>query len=95
MFNIAVFEQMGDMKLFGEHPPRDRRLEILQLSMILNLCQVCRDVIKQYTASELLGSLYLNDTHKIWPLGPPYIAQRHAYKYVVYTAKHMAMYGIT
>ena len=24
-----------------------------------------RDVIKQYTASELLGSLYLNDTHKI------------------------------
>ena len=25
----------------------------------------CRDVIKQYTASELLGSPYLNDTHKI------------------------------
>ena len=24
-----------------------------------------RDVIKQYTVSELLGSLYLNDTHKI------------------------------
>ena len=38
-----------------------------------------RDVIKQYTASELLGSLYLNDTHKIWTLCPPYIAQRHAY----------------
>ena len=37
-----------------------------------------RDVIKQYTASELLASLYLNDTHKIWTLGPPYIAQRHA-----------------
>ena len=38
-----------------------------------------RDVIKQCTASELLGLHYLNNTHKIWTLGPPYIAQRHAY----------------
>ena len=26
-----------------------------------------------------LGSLYLNDTHKIHTLGPPHIAQHHAY----------------
>ena len=40
---------------------------------------ICRDGIKQYMASEFLGSFYLNDAHKIWTLGPPYIAQRHAY----------------
>ena len=27
---------------------------------------------------QFLGSLYLNDTHKIHTLGPPHIAQRHA-----------------
>ena len=46
-------------------------------------CLETRDVIKQYTASELLGLLYLNDTHKIWTLGPPYIAQHHAYSKAV------------
>ena len=29
---------------------------------------------------QFLGSLYLNDTHKIHTLGPPHIAQHHAYK---------------
>ena len=28
---------------------------------------------------KFLGSLYLNDTHKIWTLGTLYIAQHHAY----------------
>ena len=31
---------------------------------------------------QFLGSLYLNDTHKIHTLGPPHIAQHHAYAHV-------------
>ena len=54
----------------------------------------CRDVIKQYTVSELLGSLYLNDTHKILTLGPPYIAQRHAYISVYKTTCYDCKYAV-
>ena len=46
----------------------------LAISLLLS-----RDGTKQYMASEFLVSLYLNDIHKTWTLGPPYIAQRHAY----------------
>ena len=33
---------------------------------------------------QFLGSLYLNGTHKIHTLGPPHIAQHHAYAAQVY-----------
>ena len=54
-------------------------LQTLIYTWVLQVSLHSRDGIKQYTASEFLGSFYLNDTHKIWTLGPPYIAQRHAY----------------
>ena len=67
-FIIIICKNVSRIKVYL------KKVLLLETEALVSWREVCnhthetshktRDVIKQYTASELLGSLYLNDTHK-------------------------------